>query len=199
MRPVGRVEFQRPGDRGQDGGDFLGQRLLDLLVGHFLAEAGAAEGGDHLAGDLGAQIGGDQQFLQFLQRLVIQPALLENGGDAAGELLGAARQALFQPGEETAERHQAASASRVVVGCAGDAGAQQPARGGRLGQPDRREMFGMAGLVGLRQQRDGLPTWAAKNCWPRPRRPRAARRRVALRTGLGTEGMRAAGVPGRSL
>ena len=39
---------ERSGDRGEDRADFLGQRLLDLLVRHFFAKTGAAEGGNTL-------------------------------------------------------------------------------------------------------------------------------------------------------
>ena len=58
--------------------DLLGQRLLDLLVGHLLAEARAAEARDHPPRHLGAEIGGDQHLLQFLQRRIVQPALRED-------------------------------------------------------------------------------------------------------------------------
>ena len=112
MRFLRGVQHQRLGNRGQNGGNFLGEGGFDLLVGHFLAETGAAEFGDHPRGGIHTQVGGEQQFFQFLQRLIVQASFLEDRGDAFGDLLRAARKTFLQAREETAKCHQAASASR---------------------------------------------------------------------------------------
>ena len=105
------VDDEWVGDGFEDFGDFLGQGGLDLVVGDFAAEAGAAEIGDDAGCDLGAEIGGDQHVFQFFESGVVEFALVEDAGDALGELLGGAGQALLEFGEE-AERHQAGSASK---------------------------------------------------------------------------------------
>ena len=44
----------------------------------------------------GAQIGRDQQFLEFLQRLIVEPTLPEDRGNAFGNLLRATRKPSFR-------------------------------------------------------------------------------------------------------
>src|SRR5208283_529480 len=57
----------------------------------------------------GPQIGGNQQLLELLERLIVQLALGKHRGDAAGQFLRAALQAFLQARKETIG-HQAASA-----------------------------------------------------------------------------------------
>ena len=59
-------------------GDLVGQRLLDLFVGHLLAEAGAAEAGDHPPATSVPRSAEISSVLEFLQRRVIEPALGED-------------------------------------------------------------------------------------------------------------------------
>ena len=92
-------------DGRQDRRDLLGERGLDLLVRHVLAEAGAPEGVNDPPGDGRAEIGRDQHLLQLIERRVIQLPLGEDGGDAGAELLRGAGQPLLQPREESGERH----------------------------------------------------------------------------------------------
>ena len=115
MRLERAVDDQRLRDWGEDGGDFVGQRQFDFVFPHFLAEAAAAEVGDYLGGDGGAEIGGDQQVFQFFQRGVIQAALGEHRADGGGEFFAGAGKTLFEPGEKAAERHYIASAIKPAA------------------------------------------------------------------------------------
>ncbi len=117
VRVQGAVQHQRLGDRGEDGGDFAGQRLAHLVVRHFAAEARATELGDDAGGNLGTEIGGDQHVLQIRQRRVVQLAADEDGAELVGDLGRAAGQTLLEAGEET-ERHQAASARTPAASAA---------------------------------------------------------------------------------
>src|SRR6185437_1111152 len=178
----------------------------DLLVRYLGAEAGAAEGRDHPCRNLGAEIGGDQQLLQLLQRRFVQPALLEDRGDALGQLLRAAREALLEPTEKPAERHQPAP-GREDRGSATMALSVTPMARAATTRPGSTARASRTGAKCSLCPASSLsastlmvrPTCAARNRWVArcpAARSRAARSR---RTGLATEGIRAAGVPGRSL
>ena len=112
---VGRVraiDRERPGDRGEDGGDLLGKRGADLLAGDFLAEARAAEGGDDSLRSGRAEIGADQQVLELGERRLVEAPAGEDGADALGELLLAALQPFLEARKEGGKRHQARAAMR---------------------------------------------------------------------------------------
>ena len=64
------------------------------------------------AATAGAQIGGDQRVFEFLQRLVVQLPLVEDAGNALGQLLRAAREPLLQLVEEATQSHQRTLAIR---------------------------------------------------------------------------------------
>ena len=77
-----------------------------FLVGHFAAEAADPEFANDPPRDRMAEIGGRQEVFEFLEGFIVEPALGEGGGDAAGEFLRAALQA-FLEAREKAERHYA--------------------------------------------------------------------------------------------
>ena len=77
MRRAGGDDFHGLRHRVQNGGDFICQRGLHFLIGHFLAEARAAEAFHNPARSRDTQISRDQGFFQLLQRLIIQPPFVQ--------------------------------------------------------------------------------------------------------------------------
>ena len=98
-RLVGGVERESLFHRQKEGLDDLSQGGADFVGGDFLVELGVTQARRRLFRQAPAEIGGDQQFLQLRQRLVVEPPLGENAGDAAADLGRGARQAGAQPPE----------------------------------------------------------------------------------------------------
>ena len=99
MRRAGGDDFHGLRHRVQDGGDFIRQCRLHFLIGHFLAEARAAEALHDALRSRDTQISGDQGFFQLLQSLIIQPPFVQQGDDTFRELGGGARKPRLQPRE----------------------------------------------------------------------------------------------------
>ena len=99
MRRAGGDDFHGLRHRVQNGGDFIRQRGLHFLIGHFLAEARAAESLHDASRSRDTQISGDQGFFQLLQSLIIQPPLVQQGDDAFRELGSGTRKPRLQPRE----------------------------------------------------------------------------------------------------
>ena len=81
VRPVLGIYFKRLGDGIQDCRHFLGQRFADFFVGDVLVEFRFCQGIDQLGRCGDADIGGDQGFLEFIKRGLIQLAGTEDRCD----------------------------------------------------------------------------------------------------------------------
>ena len=106
------LDRKRPLDRREQIGDLIGERLAHLAGGDFFAEALLGERGRKLGRRRRAEVAGDEHFLQFLERRVVEPAAGEDGADAAGEAVRGPPQACLEPRKQAAPgpafpRHQA--------------------------------------------------------------------------------------------
>ncbi len=109
------VDAQRPGHRLDQPDHLLGERRADFFGRNLLVEAGAAQRLGNLAGDADAHVARYQQLFEFDQRLVVEPAAVEDRVDALVE-----PRAELAP-DPRAQRLEPASlgrcASRKAFGC----------------------------------------------------------------------------------
>ena len=99
MRAARRIEREGPGHRRQDRGDVVGQRALDRVHLDLAFPFALAQLSHQLRRDAGAQIGGDQRLLEFVQRLGVDALAPERGADAVDQ----ARRRAGQAGLESLE------------------------------------------------------------------------------------------------
>ncbi len=85
--------------------DLLGERRADLLAGRPPGRSAClAQALGHLGGEVSAEVGGDQQFLQPVERRLVELALGRRCRYAVGQAARGAREARFEPGEPDSAR-----------------------------------------------------------------------------------------------
>src|SRR5690606_5768528 len=138
-----------------------------LLRCHLIAETALGQAGDQLRRRRRAEIGGDQQLLEFLQRRVVEAALGEDAGDAVADPARRAGQPLAQPRQPAALRGLggvvAHAAQLAESGCATSPSASAPVT--RAGTMSPGTMFSAAMFPGAAAPASA--TGAKCGLWPR--------------------------------
>src|SRR3546814_11062108 len=105
------VDVERFGDRAQDGSDLVGDDLAQFLDA---ARHGIAPRGEALAdarGHRGAEVGGDQCFLDAVEIVVVEPRLAGQPCESLAEPFGGGGKAARPPVAPASDRLRALACS----------------------------------------------------------------------------------------